>query len=57
MKKLLIEVLYQLLENQCYILALLRDLSINEVNINKANEKSMESYELQKKLNEVLTND
>lgn len=52
MKKLLFEVIYQLLENQSDILVFLRDSSIDLVKINKANEKIRETYELKKKLKE-----
>ena len=50
MKKLLFEVLYQILQNQCLILVFLRDSSTNIINDNEAHNQIMNSYELQKKI-------
>ena len=57
MKKLLFEVLYQILQNQCLILVFLRDSFTIIINDIEAHNQIMNSYELQKKLNEVINND
>ena len=57
MKKLLFEVLYQILQNQCLILVFLRDSSTNIINDNEAHNQIMNSYELQKKLKGVINSE